>query len=73
MARKNRNARPQKVTLAANTALVYNPEPMFQEDTVVRYMGEQDGESLKCWHPEGYEFWTHIANLSRFFRAVAAA
>lgn len=72
MGRKNIKARPQKVTLAQGTTLMYNPDPLFDEDVVVRYMGEQDGESLKCFHPEGYEFWTHIANLSRFFRPITA-
>lgn len=73
MGRKNKTARMPRVTIPSGTHLIYNPDPTTYDDVIVRYMGEQDDVSLKCFSPEGFEFWTHIAHLSRFGKSLRLA
>ena len=63
MGRKNRNARHRNQwRLAPNTHLMWSTDELYREPIVVRYMGEQDGDSIKVWHPEGFEMWTHVSH-----------
>lgn len=63
MGRKNKNARPPRVRLRPNTHLMYSTDELYIEPIIVRYMGEQEGEHIKCFNPEGFEFWAHISHV----------
>ena len=41
---------------------MWSTDELYREPIVVRYMGEQDGDSIKVWHPEGFEMWTHVSH-----------
>jgi len=74
MARKNRNARTQqrRYPIAKNRHFLYSTDDEFGTDaTVVRFMGEQDGDMLLCFHPEGFPLWIHVHQLSNPIRSAA--
>lgn len=77
MGRKNSNAakgaRPRKYNIPKNTHFMYSPHEDGSDATVVRYLGEQNGDTLLVWHPEGYSMFVHLHHLwrSRSMRAVA--
>ena len=60
MARKNSNARPNPITIKEGTHLMYSADELYQEPSVVRYMGEQNGDEILVFHPEGYALWVHV-------------
>lgn len=74
MARKNRNAvkggKIRKVAIPKNHHFLYYPDD-YADPTVVRYLGEQDGEWLYVFHPEGFPMWAHMHQLSNPARAAA--
>jgi hypothetical protein len=64
MARKNANAKRQaKYNIPDRKHFLYSSDEFGADPVVVRYMGEQDGDHLKCWHPNGFEFWAHLHYL----------
>ena len=74
MARKNSNARGnvKRFPVPKNFHFLYSTDDEFGTDaTVVRYMGEQDGEFLLCFHPEGYALWIHCHQLSNIPKVAA--
>ena len=75
MARKNRNAqkdgRSRKYAVARNTHFLYSTDEFGEDATVVRYMGEQQGDLLLCHHPEGMVLWCHVSHLSRSISRAA--
>lgn len=66
MARKNRNARKRtpKLNIPKNHHFMYSTDEFGADASVVRYLGEQDGDQLLCFHPEGFELWIHVSHLS---------
>lgn len=66
MARKNRNARPnyRKLNIPRGRHFIYSTTDDGSDATVVRYMGEQDGDYLTCFHPAGYVIPIHVSQLS---------
>lgn len=77
MARKNRNAvkgaRPQKLHIPRNHHFMYSTDEFGADATVVRFLGEQDGDYLWCYHPEGFAMWIHVHQLSNRPRLLKAA
>lgn len=64
MARKNGNRHFRaKLPINKGHHFIYQIDETSNDATVVRYLGEQDGHYLYCWHPEGYALWIHIAQL----------
>lgn len=76
MARKNRNAQRgsqrRKFPVSKGTPFVFSTDEFGEDATIVRYLGEQDGDMLLCRHPEGFDLWCHLSYLSRSVRRVAA-
>lgn len=76
MARKNRNAvrrnRVRKLAIPRNHHFMYSVNEDGSEASVVRYLGEQDGDMLLCFHPEGYAMWIHLHHLSNTPKKRAA-
>lgn len=75
MARKNRNAvkRARKYDIPRNRHFVYSTDELGADATIVRYLGEQDGDHLFCFHPEGFAMWIHVHNLSNPVKHKRAA
>lgn len=75
MGRKNRNAnKRRKYAIKRNMHFLFAPEPeLTDEFTVVRYLGEQDGDLLYVYHPEGYAFWAHVGSLTLPMRTKVGA
>lgn len=67
MGRKNRSTRQQvRVLYPKNFHLMWSTDELYQEPTLVRYMGEHDGYGwLTCWHPEGFEVQCHVSHVWR--------
>lgn len=65
MARKNRNAtkRRQTINIPKGRHFMYSPHEDGSDATVVRYIGEQDGDFLLCWHPDGFAMWIHMHQM----------
>ena len=77
MGRKNANAvrgnrRSRKLRVAIGTMFTYSTDDAGSDATLVRYLGEQDGDTLLCWHPEGFNLWCHLSHLSRSISARSA-
>lgn len=70
MARKNRNRRPN-LHIAKGRHFMYSPHEFGEDACVVRYLGEQDGDQLLVFHPEGYAIWVHMHNLWNPKKAAA--
>lgn len=75
MARKNRNARPLKPAfrIPRNRHFAYSTDEFGADASIVRYLGEQDGNFLLCWHPEGYQLWIHVHQLTNPAKSARAA
>jgi len=77
MGRKNENAvkgsRKRKYNIPKNTHFMYSPHEDGSEATVVRYLGEQNGDTLLVWHPEGYSMFVHLHHLWRSRNMKTAA
>lgn len=76
MGRKNANAKPvPRFNIPARKHFLYTPEDdlTLANATIVRYMGEQQGPNLKCWHPDGFEFWANMHNLANVYNVAEAA
>ena len=77
MARKNRNAvrsnRVRKLSIPRNHHFIYSVHDDGSEASIVRYMGEQEGDYLFCFHPEGYALWIHLSQLSNPVKHKKAA
>lgn len=58
-----KNPKTQKINLPKNFHLMYSTDEFDRDAIVVRYMGEQDGDYLLCWNPEGFQFWAHISHV----------
>lgn len=65
MARKNKNARPQYLTIPKGTHLMYSPDELYQEPSVVRCMGEQRDDEILVFVPEGFPMWVHVTHVWR--------
>lgn len=67
MGRKNENAtkgkRQRKLAIAKGHHFMYSTDEFGADATVVRYLGEQDGNLLLCHHPEGFQLWIHLHHL----------
>lgn len=63
MGRKHKNARAPRLLIRPNSHLMYSTDELYQDATVVRYMGEQDDDCIKVWHPDGFELWVHITHV----------
>ena len=74
MARKNgaQSHRRAKLPIPKNFHFLYSTDEFGLDATVVRYLGEQDGDFLYCFHPEGYAMWIHLHQLSNVPKVVAA-
>lgn len=66
MARKdgNRHHKATKLPIHKGHHFIYQISDLNNDATVVRYLGDQDGHYLYCWHPEGFALWIHVAQLS---------
>ena len=75
MARKNgtRFTRRAKLPIPRNHHFMYSTHEFGEDATVVRYLGDQDGDYLYCFHPEGYAMWIHLHQLSNVPRAALVA
>lgn len=67
MGRKNVNAtkgkKQRKLPIAKGHHFMYSTDEFGKDATVVRYLGEQDGDLLYCYHPEGFAMWIHLHHL----------
>lgn len=80
MGRKNRNAvrsirRQRKLDIPRNHHFVYSVNDDGSEASIVRYLGDQEGDHLYCYHPSGFPLWIHVSQLSnpsKQKKAVAA-
>jgi len=68
MGRKNTNAVKERkrrhVRIAKGTHFLYSTHEFGEDATVVRYMGEQNGDTLLCFLPEGYSMFIHMHHLN---------
>lgn len=66
MARKNRNARKnyRKLNIPRGRHFIYSTTDDSSDDIVVRYLGEQHGDYLTCYHPGGFVLPIHVSQLS---------
>lgn len=69
MARKNKNARltsrRARLRIPKYTHFIYSADEHGNDATLVRYLGDQSGDLLYCWHPEGYALWCPVMYLHR--------
>ena len=69
MARKNNNTRTtnrrSRLRIPKHTHFVYSTDEFGNDATLVRYLGDQSGDLLYCWHPAGYALWCRISHLHR--------
>lgn len=65
MPRRNSNATrtTKRQKIKPNLHMAYSPDELYESTVIVRYMGETQGDLLKCYHPEGYEFWAHVSQV----------
>lgn len=65
MARKsgNRHHRAPKLGIAKGHHFMYSTAEDGSDATVVRYLGEQDGDRLLCYLPQGIALWLHVHYL----------
>lgn len=54
----------RKLNIPKNFHFLYSTHEFGDDATVVRYLGEQDGDYLYCFHPEGFAMWIHLHQLS---------
>lgn len=74
MGRKNSNAKPQqKYRIKKNRHFAYSTDEFGRDASIVRYLGNQDGDYLYCWHPEGFPLWIHVHHLSNPAKTTKAA
>lgn len=73
MARKNRNAErnPRRFRIRKGKHFVYEVPYSGEGATVVRYLGEQNDDTLLCYHPEGYTLWIHVDYLTNVLQESA--
>jgi len=69
MGRKNINAerdrkRQRKLPISKGQHFLYSTHEFGEDATVVRYLGEQDGDTLLCFVPDGFSMWIHVHQLS---------
>lgn len=66
MARKNghRHFRAQKLDIPRNHHFIYSVNDDGSDASVVRYLGEQNGDYLTCYMPSGYVMPIHVSQLS---------
>lgn len=66
MGRKNRNAQKnyRKLNIPRGRHFIYSTTEDRADDTVVRYLGEQVGDYLTCYHPGGFVLPIHVSQLS---------
>lgn len=73
MGRKNRNAtrsnRRGRFPISKGAHFIYQVDEYDTEPTVVRYLGEQQEDSLLVYHPAGFALWVHCSQLHRARRA----
>lgn len=53
----------RKLNIPKNFHFMYSTHEFGEDATVVRYLGEQDGDSLLCFLPDGYSMWIHVHQL----------
>ena len=77
MGRKNINAvktrRQRKLAIPNGHHFLYSTHEFGEDATVVRYMGEQDGDSLLCFIPDGFSMWIHIHHLTNVPKTSSAS
>lgn len=66
MGRKNRNAQKnyRKLNIPRGRHFIYSTTENSGDDIVVRYLGEQNGDYLTCYHPAGFVLPIHVSQLS---------
>ena len=66
MGRKNRNAQKnyRKLNIPRGRHFIYSTTENGSDDIVVRYLGEQNGDYLTCYHPAGFVLPIHVSQLS---------
>ena len=74
MGRKNSMSahRAKKLGIAKGHHFIYSVNEDGSEASVVRYLGEQDGDRLLCYMPDGYFMWIHLHYLSNAPKRQAA-
>lgn len=74
MARKNgnRHHKRPKLDIPRNHHFIFAVDEGGTDACVVRFLGEQDGDFLWCYHPAGYARWIHVSYLSNPPKAMAA-